>query len=194
MSLVRPITRADIKGPAVYAGMRDDYRRRIIELKKPRRISVGDRVTLMFENRHTLTLQIEEMLRAENITGEDHVLEEIAVYNEMMPTDDTLSATLFIELPAGADPYVELPKLVGLDEHVVLHIGDHALRAVFEPGRSTGDKFSAVQYIRFPLTAEARAALAQAGTAVALEIDHPNYRHRTTAGDDTRASLAADYA
>lgn len=193
MSLVRPITRADIKGPAMYAGMRDDYRRRIIELKKPRRISVGDRVTLVFENRHTLTLQIEEMLRAENITGEDHIQEEIAVYNEMMPTADTLSATLFIELPAGADPYVELPKLIGLDEHVVLHIGDHALRAVFEPGRSTGDKISAVQYIRFPLTAEARAALAQPGTPIALEIDHPNYAHRTTAGDETRASLAADY-
>lgn len=193
MSLVRPITRADIKGPAVYAGMRDDHRRRVIELKKPRRISVGDRVTLLFENRHTLTSQIEEILRAENLTGEDEIRHEIAIYNELMPTEDTLSATLFIELPAGADPYVELPKLVGLDEHVVLHVGKHALRAVFEPGRATDDKISAVQYIRFPLKAEARAELAQPGTPVALEIDHPNYRHRTAAGDDTRASLAADY-
>ncbi len=193
MSLVRPITRADIKGPAVYAGMRDDYRRHIIALKKPRRLIVGDRVSLVFENRHTLTLQIEEMLRAENITSEDHIREEIAVYNEMMPTADSLSATLFIELPPDVDPYVELPKLIGLDEHVVLHLGSHALRAVFEPGRSTGDKISAVQYVRFPLSAEARAALATPGTPVAIEIDHPNYRHRTDAGEDTRASLAADY-
>lgn len=193
MSLVRPITRADIKGPTVYAGMRDDYRRHIIALKKPRRLIVGDRVSLVFENRHTLTLQIEEMLRAENITAEEHIREEIAVYNEMMPTADSLSATLFIELPPDVDPYVELPKLVGLDEHVVLHVGPHALRAVFEPGRSTGDKISAVQYVRFPLSAEARAALAVPGTQVAIEIDHPNYRHRTDAGEDTRASLAADY-
>ena len=30
MSLVRPITRHDIKGPAISAGIRDDYRTRII--------------------------------------------------------------------------------------------------------------------------------------------------------------------
>src|SRR5262245_36408319 len=106
MSLVRPITRADIKGPALYAGMRDDFRRHIIALKKPRRIVIGDRVSLVFENRHTLTLQIEEMLRAESITKDEQIREEIAVYNEMMPTPDSLSATLFIELPPEADPVI----------------------------------------------------------------------------------------
>lgn len=194
MSLVRPIVRADIKGPKIYAGMREDFRRHVIALKRPRRVVVGDRVSLVFENRHTLTLQIEEMLRAEAITGEEQINEEIAVYNEMMPTEDSLSATLFIELPPGTDAYVELPKLVGLDEHVKLHIGEHVLPARFEPGRSTADKISAVQYLRFPLPAAARAALAQPGTPVVIEIDHPNYRHRLTTGEDTRASLAGDYA
>jgi len=193
MSLVRPITRADIKGPALYAGMRDDYRRHVIALKRPRRVLIGDRVSLVFENRHTLTLQIEEMLRAESITRDEQIREEIAVYNEMMPTPDSLSATLFIELPPGADAYVELNRLVGLDEHVLLHIGDHALRATFEPGRSTADKISAVQYMRFALPAAARAALATAGTPVTVEIDHPTYRHVVRTDDATRASLAADY-
>jgi hypothetical protein len=193
MSLVRPITRADIKGPALYAGMRDDFRRHIIALKKPRRIVIGDRVSLVFENRHTLTLQIEEMLRAESITKDEQIREEIAVYNEMMPTADSLSATLFIELPPEADPVVELQRLVGLDEHVLLRVGPHTLRAAFEPGRSTAEKISAVQYVRFPLTAEARAALQTPGTPVVISIDHPNYMHDVTATDETRASLANDY-
>lgn len=193
MSLVRPITRADIKGPAVYAGMRDDYRRHIIALKKPRRLVIGDRVSLVFENRHTLTLQIEEMLRAESITRDEQIREEIEVYNQMMPTADSLSATLFIELPPDVDPKVELGKLVGLDEHVVLHIGAHALRAAFEPGRSTEDKISAVQYVRFPLSAEARTALATPGTPISVAIDHPAYRVDVTATEETRASLANDY-
>ena len=193
MSLVRPITRADIKGPAVYAGMRDDFRRHIIALKKPRRIVIGDRVSLVFENRHTLTLQIEEMLRAESITRDEQIREEIEVYNEMMPTADSLSATLFIELPPDADPVAELHALVGLDEHVALRIGTHTLRAAFEPGRSTADKISAVQYVRFPLSPEARAALRTPGTPVVISIDHPNYRHDVTATDETRASLANDY-
>lgn len=193
MSLVRPITRRDIKGPALYAAIRDDYRSRVIALKRARRVLVGDRVALVFENRHTLTLQVEEMLRAEAMTREDQIAEELAVYNQLMPTERSLSATLFIELPQDVDPYVELPKLVGLDEHVVLHVGPHAIRAAFEPGRSTAERISAVQYTRFALSDDAKRALVTPGTALVLEIDHPGYRHRTACSEATRASLAADY-
>lgn len=194
MSLVRPITRRDIKGPALYGPIRDDFRNRVIALKRPRRVVIGDRVALVFENRHTLTLQIEEMCRVENLTRDDQIEAEIAVYNELMPTEGSLSATLFIELPPDADPYAALKDLVGLDEHVVLHVGPHAIRAAFEPGRSTEDRISAVQYTRYPLTAEARAALLTPGTPIAIEIDHPNYRHRVACSEELRASLAADYA
>jgi hypothetical protein len=193
-SLVRPITRRDIKGPALYGPIRDDFRSRVIALKRPRRVLVGDRVALVFENRHTLTLQIEEMCRAENLTRDDQIEAEIEVYNQLMPTETSLSATLFIELAPDADPYQALRELVGLDEHVVLHIGPHAIRASFEPGRATDDKISAVQYTRYPLTAEARAALMTPGTPVAVEIDHPSYRHRTEGSEELRASLAGDYA
>jgi hypothetical protein len=194
MSLVRPITRRDIKGPALYGPIRDDYRHRVIAMKRPRRILIGDWVAIVFENRHTLTLQIEEICRVENLTKDEQIESEIGVYNELMPTRDSLAATLFIELPGEADPYVVLKQLVGLDEHVVLHIGPHAIRAAFEPGRSTDEKISAVQYLRFPLDAEARAALMTEGTELAMEIDHPNYRHRVACGETTRASLAGDYA
>jgi Protein of unknown function (DUF3501) len=194
MSLLRPITRRDIKGPTLYGPIRDDYRRRVIALKRPRRILIGDRVSLVFENRLTLQLQIEEICRAEQLTSDAQIESEVAVYNELMPTETSLSATLFIELPPEEDPYVALKQLVGLDEHVVLHIGPHAIRAAFESGRMTEDKISAVQYTRYPLSAEARAALLAPGTPVAVEIDHPHYRHRVDCAEATRASLAADYA
>ena len=194
MSLVRPITRRDIKGPALYGPIRDDYRKRVIEMKRARRVVIGDRVSLVFENRHTLSLQIEEICRAEGLTRDDQIESEIAAYNELMPTATSLAATLFIELPPEADPYTALRDLVGLDEHVVLHIGPHAIRAAFEPGRSTADRISAVQYTRYPLSSAALAALAAPGTEIAVEIDHPNYPRRTACPEATRSSLAADYA
>lgn len=193
MSLVRPITRRDIKGPALYGPIRDDYRKRVIELKRDRRVLLGDRVSMVFENRHTMQVQIEEICRVENLTRDDQIESEIAVYNELMPTPTSLAATLFIELPPDADAYVALKDLVGLDEHVVLHLGAHAVRAAFEPGRQTSEKISAVQYLRFPLTPELAAVLAAPATAVAVEIDHPNYRHRVACPEAMRASLAADY-
>lgn len=192
-NLTRPITRADIKGPKLYAAIREDFRKRVMELKRPRRVLLGDRVSLVFENRHTLTFQIEEMLRAESITSEDGIAAELEVYNALMPDAGSLSATLFIELPQEGDVKAELRRLVGLDEHVVLHVGGHAIRAAFEPGRSTEEKISAVQYLRFPLDAAAKQALLTGGTALALEIDHPQYAVRVDLGEDTRASLARDY-
>ena len=194
MSLVRPIKRSDIKGPAMYEAIRDDYRRRVIELKAPRRVIIGDRVELVFDNRLILTMQIEEICRLERLTTDEQIQGEIDQANELMPTEDSLAATMFIPLPPEEDARVALRKLVGIDEHVVLHIGPHAIRAAFEQGRSTEEKISAVQYARFPLSVEAKTALQTPGTPVAVEIDHPSYRHRVECPEALRVSLAADYA
>jgi hypothetical protein len=193
MNLVRPITRGDIKGPKLFAQVRDDYRNRVIAMKQDRRVIIGDRVELVFDNRFTLTLQIEEICRLENLTTDAQIEEEIRINNELMPTESSLAATLFIPLPHGADARIVLRELVGLDEHLILHLGPHAIRAAFESGRSEEDRISAVQYARFPLSPEARAALLAPGTPIALEIDHPNYRHRVQCPEALRTSLAADY-
>ena len=110
-----------------------------------------------------------------------------------MPSEDSLAATMFIALPQDEHIKENLKKLVGLDEHVILHVGPHAIRAAFEPGRSTDEKISAVQYTRYPLSPEAKAALLAPGTPIAVEIDHPNYRYRVQCSEALRASLAADY-
>ncbi len=192
-NLVRPITRADIKGPALYAGIRDDYRKRVIEMKVARRVIVGENVELVFDNRFTLTMQVEEICRIENLTTDEQINAEIAQTNELMPTETSLAATMFIPLPQDETTKDKLKALVGLDEHVVLHIGSHAIRGVFEPGRSTEEKISAVQYCRFPLSADVKAALRTPETPIAVEIDHPNYSYRVQCPEALRASLAADY-
>jgi hypothetical protein len=193
LNKIAKLTRGDILGPKFYNPVRDDFRRRIMDLKKHRRVSVGDRVTLVFENRDTLRFQIEEMLRAESITAEDGIQAELEVYNSLMPDERTLSATLFLEIPRDEDAKAALHKFIGLDEHVILRIGPHAIRAAFEPGRQELDRISAVQYTRYPLSADALAALRIPGTPVAIEIDHPNYPHTQALTEEMRASLAADY-
>jgi hypothetical protein len=76
----------------------------------------------------------------------------------------------------------------------VLHIGDFAVRAAFEPGRAEADRISAVQYTRYPLSTEAIAALKTPGTPLSIEIDHPGYQHTATCSEAMRESLAADLA
>lgn len=191
---MRKLTRADIRGPKLYEAIRDDLRKRVIEVKRVRRVSVGPQVTLVFENRTTMIFQVEEMCRAEKIEAPDKIQEEIDIYNRILPDDGQLAATLLVEITDEAEIQPTLDRLVGLQDHVWLVIGGRRIRAEFDPEQFAADKLAAVQYLRFSLDPEARQALATPGTAVALAIDHPRYRHEAALGEASRASLAQDLA
>lgn len=189
---MKQLVRADLLGPARYAPIREEYRRRVIALKKHRRVEVGERVSLVFENRDTLLFQLEEMLRAESITSDAAIQAELDVYDTLRPTAASLSATLFLEIPRNEDAKAALHRFIGIDEHVTLVIGEHSVRAQFEPGRQEGERISAVQYTRYPLTPAAITALGTPGTPVAVELDHPAYAMRVALSEESRASLARD--
>src|SRR5262245_10162137 len=183
----------DILGFGAYEKVREQFRQGIIERKRHRRIAVGDKVSIVFENRDTVIFQIQEMLRAERIADLDKIREEIAVYNELIPNPGELSATLFLEIEDQTHLREELLKFLGIDEAVFLKGGERSTRGRFEEGRSKDDKISAVQYVRFPLDAQARDAFLS-GQQVELIIDHPNYRARVVLAPEARQSLAEDLA
>lgn len=183
----------DLMGLPAYEKVRDKFRQEIIEHKKNRRLAIGDRVSLVFEDKKTLTFQILEMMRVERIVDLDKIKEEIAVYNSLIPEAGELSATLFIEIEDQTHIRQDLLKLVGIDEAVFLKIGEqHTLRAIFEEGRSREDKLSAVQYVRFRLNPDAQAAFVSAKNKIVIRIDHPNYRAEAEIGEEMRTSLARD--
>jgi hypothetical protein len=189
---MKKLTLKDVRGPALYAGFRDDLRKRVIELKKRRRFAVGPLVTFVFENRTTVLFQIEEMCRAEGISEPDKIAHEIETYNQLLPEDGELAATLFIELTDPATLQESLDRLVGLQDHVWLDVGDARIKATFDPEQFATDKLAAVQYLRFPLPAAAAAALRAPSTPLRLRIDHPRYRHENELGEVARGELASD--
>jgi hypothetical protein len=189
---MKKIEQRDILELGAYEEIRERFRARIIALKRDRRISVGDRVALVFENRDTLLFQIQEMLRSERITAEHAVQAEIDVYNPLLPDAGELSATLFVEITDSARIREDLHGLVGIDEHVALVIGSRRVPARFEPGRSTEERLASVQYIRFPVGADTRAELLDPATKVTLQIDHPRFGHQTELPPAMRRSLADD--
>ena len=183
----------DILGVSAYEKVRQQFREDIIEKKKQRRVSVGDSVSIVFENRDTVIFQIQEMLRAERITDLDKIREEIAVYNELIPNPGELSATLFLEIEDQSNLREDLLKFLGIDEAVFFKVGGHVVAGRFEEGRSKEDKISAVQYVRFPLGPEARQALVD-GEPAELFIDHPNYKARALLSAAAQQTLAQDLA
>lgn len=191
--LMKKIALDDILGFAAYEKVRDEFRREIIEKKKLRRVEVGQNISLVFENRDTVIFQIQEMLRAERITDLDKIREEIAVYNELIPNPGELSATLFIEIEDQTHLRDELLKFLGIDEALMFKVGEQRIPGQFEEGRSKEDKISAVQYVRFSFSPEARQALI-AGAPAEIVIDHANYRASKALSAAVQDSLAQDLA
>ncbi|HEY7220514.1 MAG TPA: DUF3501 family protein [Candidatus Binatia bacterium] len=190
---MKKIVLDDILGFTAYEKVRQQFRDDIIEKKKRRRIAVGDKVSIVFENRDTVIFQIQEMLRAERIADLDKIREEITVYNELIPNPGELSATLFLEIEDQTHLRDDLLKFLGIDETVFLKVGEKSVQGRFEEGRSKEDKISAVQYVRFPLDAPARAAFL-GGERAELIIDHPNYKARAVLAPEAQQSLAEDLA
>jgi hypothetical protein len=187
------VTLEDIKDIAEYEKIRPHFRQYIIQLKKHRRVQVGDLVTFVFENRETVIYQIQEMMRAERMVDEERIQEEIDVYNELVPGDQELSATMFIEIDDPAVLRQWLPNLIGIEQAVYLNIGQaHEIPGAFEPGRSKEDKTSTVHYIKFPLTPDQVRAFGDEAQAIHLVVDHPHYRASTVIDDRVRDSLIRD--
>lgn len=190
---MKKVTLEDIMGLGAYEKVREEFRRRIIELKQKRRVAIGDKVSVVFENRDTVIFQVQEMLRAEKITDLDKIRDEIEVYNSLIPESGELSATLFLEIEDQSRIREELLKFLGIDEAVFLKFAGYSIHARFEEGHSKEDKISAVQYIRFRFGQEQIKAFASAAEAE-LAIDHPNYKASAVLGPQTRRSLIEDIA
>ena len=191
---MRKIERGDVKDIIEYEKIRLEFRARIIETKKRRRVSVGPLLTFVFENRDTVLSQIEEMIRAERIVLEERIVEEIEVYNSLIPGEDELSATLMIEITNMRRVKPTLDRLMGIDqgESVWLQFGDQRVYSEFEAGHSNEERISAVHYVRFKLTPQQSRRFRSGEDKLYLVVDHPNYKHRTRIQPDVWKSLAAD--
>jgi hypothetical protein len=192
---MRPLTREELVPLAAYPGIRDAFRSAVIAHKRARRVAVGPSVTLVFEDRETLRFQVQEMLFVERIDEPERVQYELDVYNELMPGERELSATLFVEITEPGRIRSELDRLIGIDEHVALVLGtsadQRALHARFDAKQLEEDRISAVQYIRFALGDTDVTALADPTRYSAIRISHPYYGHEAALPAEVRESLVA---
>jgi hypothetical protein len=183
---------SDIVDLRAYERDRPDLQRRVFALKRRRRVAVGPIVTLLFENRDTIRFQIQEMARAEKMLRDEQILEELEIYNPLIPEAGELSATLFVELTSKAELEEWLPKLVGIERAVELRFGDGDTvtaepEAAHDEQLTRDDVTASVHYIRFQLTPEQVERFASGPARLA--INHPAYKEEVVLNDDTQAEL-----
>ena len=191
---MKKINREEILDILAYEKLRPEFRKIIVRMKKHRRVTVGPKITLMFENRDTVKFQIQEMLRIERIVDEKLIEHEIKTYNALIPDDNELSATMFIEITEKQSIKSELDRLVGLEKNsVFLKIGRYLIPAYFDEAQFSGFRISAVQYIRFPFTPQQIHEMGNFNEQTSVVINHPKYKYDAEIPLAVRTTLLDDF-
>jgi len=177
MNTMTKLSRKDLYSLEEYSEIRDEFRARIMEHKKNRRLYLGDNLVLLFEDRLVMHYQIQEMLKAEKIFEADGIQEELDAYNPLIPDGTNWKATMMIQYADVAERQQMLTKLLGIENEVWLRIGDHDKVypiADEDLERATDDKTSAVHFLRFELTPAVIADIHK-GASISAGVDHENY-------------------
>ncbi len=187
------ITLSNILNITEYEKQRPEYRARVIEAKRHRRILVGPLMTFIFENRETVLFQIQEMVRTERLVHDKDIQHEIDTYSRLLPTHNELSATLLIGITEKEKIKSTLDSLVGLTKRSVFFtIGEKEIEATFDEEQSEEGRISAVQYVRWKLSEEDVERLHFGQAEISIVIRHPNYQHSTQLTNEQREGIGKD--
>ena len=147
----REVTKADILSLEEYAKARKELRKKIVEFKKDRRISVGPYATFYFECFETMLAQVQEMLYIDK-GGEEQLKDELTAYNPLIPKGKELVSTLMFEIDNPLSRADFLNKVGGIENKVFIRIGDEKIVSTPEQDvdrTSAEGKASSVQFIHF---------------------------------------------
>ncbi len=182
--MVRTVRRDEIVDYQTYAERRAAERERIFAIKAPRRIHLGEDLTLLFENSDTMRYQVHEMMLAERIVKEAAIQHELDTYNGILGGPGELGCSLLIEIDDPAVRAEKLRRWLDLPSHVYVQLEDgERVYATFEPAQVGEDRLSAVQYLKF-------ATGGRVPIAVGCDLPELRSEHRLT--DPQRQALQED--
>jgi Protein of unknown function (DUF3501) len=180
-----------------YARNRKEFRAKVMAHKKDRSVTLGDNVTLIFEDELTIRYQVQEMLRIERIFEQEGIQGELEAYNPLIPDGRNFKATMMIEYPDVDERKHALARLKGIEDRVWVQVeGCEKVHAIADEDleRETEEKTSSVHFLRFELTDEMAASL-KYGVGLGIGVDHPGYSAEIAAlPSNIRNSLVNDLA
>lgn len=191
------ITRDSLMTLEAYAKARPEFRSKVMAHKKNRIVSLGENIRLIFEDELTVRYQIQEMLRVEKTFEEAGIMDELEVFNPLVPDGSNWKATMMIEYPDPALRAEMLKQLKGIEDRVYVQVQNcDRVQAIADEDleRENEEKTSSVHFLRFELSSEMTQGIKR-GAAISVGVEHPAYTAQTGALPGLiRDSLAADLA
>ena len=189
------LKREDLWSLEEYSEKRADFKKQVLELKKDRKVALGENATLYFENEKTIRYQIQEMLRIEKVFEVEGINDELEAYNPLIPDGSNWKATFMIEYGDAEERAKVLARLGGVEDKVWVQVEgfDKSFAIANEDmERSTDEKTSAVHFMRFELTADMSKAVKE-NKDISMGIDYDGFDQLVSPiAESSRASLMND--
>jgi Protein of unknown function (DUF3501) len=163
-------------------------------LDRYRRVRIGPRLTLLFENRQTLWFRVQDVLRITRLNEPRRVQHELDVYNRLLPGPDRLQGALVIAVADESRLLEELAPWQNLrGDELCLHLGHATYPANLLTCRPEDRTIGTAHWVQFVLDTKGRALLADTQQAAYFAVSLPGYVHESDPlGDEVRESLLAD--
>lgn len=139
----------EILPPHIFDQVRDVELNKVAQIRRDRRIEVGPFTTLNFETRETIKFQVQELLRMGK--SQSRINDELEVFNQLIPGQNELTATLVLSLTDENDLREWLEGVMDSDLHIFLKVGDEMIRARNIVTHSAHDTTTQVRHVRFYL-------------------------------------------
>ena len=165
-------------------------------LDRYRRVRVGPRVTLLFENRQTVWFRLQEVLRIARLGEPARVRQELDLFNRLLPGRGRLAASLLVAVADEARLTEELAPWRELrGDDLALCLGDAAYPADLFTARPEDRCIGTAHWVQFALDADGRHRLADLRRPAVVALRLPAYRHDSAPlSDEMRQSLLDDLA
>jgi hypothetical protein len=161
-----------------------------------RRVRIGPKVTLLFENRQTLWFRVQEIIRVARLADPVRLQEQLDWYNSLLPGRDRLQAALLITVTEEVPITEELAPWRNFQgKELQLRLGEAILPATLVTCRPEDLCLGAAHWVQFTVDLAARKRLADFRIPAHFAIVLPDYQHQSPPlSDDVRQSLLDDLA
>jgi Protein of unknown function (DUF3501) len=163
-------------------------------LDRYRRVRVGPRLTLLFENRQTLWFRLQEVLCIARLQEPALVQQELDLYNRLLPSRECLQAAMVIAVEDESQFRQELAPWQQLQgNQLSLHVGPQRYPANLFTCRPEDRCIGTTHWVQFILDAPGRRLLADGAQPAHVAVTLPEYQHQSPPlSPETRQSLVED--
>jgi hypothetical protein len=184
------ITQADVIPAERYGRMRAELRRVNTETSRVRRVAMGPKASIYFENWNTIWFQLHEMLFIVN-RDEVQIDEELRAFSMLVPRGQELVATVALE---SDEITGRNPRRKDTEPRVSMTFVGESVVGRPETGAGSCGSASGpiVQFTRFEFTPHQVSKFSAPDTPVVLRIGHPAYDHIVLLPEQTRRLICHD--